>query len=85
MCTFLLPHALTCTKWLHVGRQQKPEGVDLLIATGRYLYERAQYKEAEPLIQRALIIVEEQLGSSVILCSFVVGEMRCGQFMRHSS
>jgi tetratricopeptide (TPR) repeat protein len=64
LCEFLLPHALTCAKWTFVLRQKKPEGVRLLNVTGLYLYERAQYREAEPLLQRALSIREEQLGAT---------------------
>ncbi len=64
LCEFLLPHALTCAKSIPVLRQQKLEGMRLLSVTGRYLLERAQYEEAEPLYQRALLICEKQLGAA---------------------
>jgi len=64
LCEFLLPHALICAKWTIVLRQKKPEAVHLLRDIGGYLYERAQYAEAEPLLQRALAIAEEQVGAS---------------------
>lgn len=64
LCEFLLPHALTCAGWILVLRLKKGEGARLLSATGRYLQERAQYREAEPLYQQSLLIAEEQLGTS---------------------
>ncbi|HJT57586.1 MAG TPA: FxSxx-COOH system tetratricopeptide repeat protein [Ktedonobacteraceae bacterium] len=63
-CEAFLPHALVCAKWIPALRQKKPEGAQLLNGTGRYLYERAQYGEAEPLLQYALTIRQEQLGAS---------------------
>jgi tetratricopeptide (TPR) repeat protein/transcriptional regulator with XRE-family HTH domain len=64
LCEFLLSHALMCVKWTLVLEQKEPDGIRLLDTTGRYLYERAQYKEAEPLLQRALSIREEHLGTT---------------------
>jgi tetratricopeptide (TPR) repeat protein len=64
LCEFLLPHALICAQWISVLRQRKLEGGRLLSGTGRYLYERAQYTEAELILQRALSIAQEQLDTS---------------------
>ncbi len=63
LCEFLLPHARACTKWIEALKQKQPEGARLLSATGRYLYERAQYGEAKLLLKRALQIREKQLGA----------------------
>lgn len=63
LCEILLPHALICVKWIKNVRQRKFEGMRLLSATGLYLYERGQYREAEPLYKRAIAIAEEQLDS----------------------
>jgi tetratricopeptide (TPR) repeat protein len=60
-CEILLPHALTCAKWISVLGQKKFEDAQLLGASGLYLYERGQYREAEPLLKHALLIREEQL------------------------
>ncbi len=60
-CESLLPHALICAKWVSVLDQKKSEDARLLGASGRYLYERGQYREAEPLLKHALLIREEQL------------------------
>ena len=60
-CELLLPHALTCAKWISVLGQKKSEDARLLGASGLYLYERGQYREAEPLLKHALLIQEEQL------------------------
>ena len=62
-CEFLLPHALACIQWINALRLKKREARRLLSVTGLYLYERAQYKEAEPLLEQAMRISEEQFGS----------------------
>ncbi len=64
LCEFLLPHALMCATWILVLRQKEAVGVRLLEVTGRYLYERGLYREAEPLLRWALFIQEQQLGVS---------------------
>ena len=63
LCEFLLPHALICARWVPVLKQKNLEGARLLGVTGRYLYERAQYGEAEPFLQQALSISARQLGA----------------------
>jgi tetratricopeptide (TPR) repeat protein/transcriptional regulator with XRE-family HTH domain len=63
-CEFLLPHALACIEWINTLRMKKREARRLLSATGLYLYERAQYREAEPLLEQAMRISEEQFGAS---------------------
>jgi tetratricopeptide (TPR) repeat protein len=58
-CKRLLPHAQTCIEE-HDLRSQ--EGANLLHRMANYLSEHASYSEAEPLLQRALRIWEQQLG-----------------------
>jgi tetratricopeptide (TPR) repeat protein len=62
-CEQLLPHALQCTLQIERYRLAFPEAVRLLNQMGLYLQERARYQEAEPLLQRALAIREQQLGT----------------------
>ncbi|GHO98815.1 tetratricopeptide repeat protein [Reticulibacter mediterranei] len=64
LCEILLPHALLCAGWLRTMNQQTSQGARLLNNTGGYLSERGLYKEAEPLLQRALAIDEEQMGNT---------------------
>jgi len=64
LCEFLLPHALLGTKWTLLLKQKRHEGARLLAETGRYLAERGQYREAEPLLQQALSMREKLLGST---------------------
>jgi hypothetical protein len=53
----LLPHALICAEWVKILRPQPLEAGRLLNAVGRYLYERGQFSEAEPLLLRALEVL----------------------------
>ena len=62
-CQRYLPHAQICAGLIAQWDIQSYDAVRVLSETGRYLYERAQYKEAEPLYQRALVICEQVLGS----------------------
>ncbi|HEU5378618.1 MAG TPA: tetratricopeptide repeat protein [Ktedonobacteraceae bacterium] len=59
----LLPHALLCATWIEQASLEIPDAAHLLNQTGSYLYDRARYIEAEPLLQRALAIREQQFGS----------------------
>ncbi len=59
----LLPHALTCAVLIEQSKMSFPEAAKLLKFTGWYLAERARYGEAEPLLQRALAINEQQQGA----------------------
>ena len=58
----LLAHAQACAGWIEQEHLILPEAVYLLNQAGFYLQERARYAEAEPLCQRALVILEQQLG-----------------------
>jgi tetratricopeptide (TPR) repeat protein len=58
-CQRLLPHAQTCIEEHDLNSQ---EGANLLHRMANYLSEHASYSEAEPLLQRALGIWEQQLG-----------------------
>jgi tetratricopeptide (TPR) repeat protein len=61
-CDRLLPHALLCAELIAQEQMNVPEAARLLNQAGDYLNERARYMEAEPLLQRALAICEQQLG-----------------------
>jgi len=61
-CDRMLPHALCCAYWIDRFHLTFHEGARLLNQTGYYLSARARYSEAEPLLQRALAISEQQLG-----------------------
>lgn len=61
-CEQCLPHALVCARWIQQGQLVSPEATHLLDQTGYYLSVRGQYSEAEPLLQQALSIREQQLG-----------------------
>ena len=57
-----LPHAQVCADLIDQWALEFPEAARLLHQTGRYLYERGQFAEAEPLYQRALTIREHVSG-----------------------
>lgn len=57
-----LPHALICATWIEQLQLMTVTAAHLLQLTGHYLYERARYREAEPLYERALAICEQALG-----------------------
>jgi len=59
----LLAHALLCATWIEQEQFQTPQASRLLNQAGYYLFERARYTEAEPLLQRALAIDQVQSGS----------------------
>jgi cellulose biosynthesis protein BcsQ len=61
LCERLLPHAQACASLIEKWKLEFPEAARLLNKTGRYLYERARYNEAEPLLQQALTIGEPTL------------------------
>jgi len=60
-CQRLFPHALACAALIEQWSLAFPEAAQLLDQAGSYLRERAQYKEAEPLLKRALAIYEQSL------------------------
>ena len=56
-----LSHAITCASLIKQEGMAFPEAARLLNQTGYYLYEWAQYTEAESLLQQALSIREQVL------------------------
>ncbi len=62
-CDRWLPHALACATWIEQEQISSPEAAHLLIVAGYSLHDRARYREAEPLYQRALAILEQTLGA----------------------
>jgi tetratricopeptide (TPR) repeat protein/DNA-binding XRE family transcriptional regulator len=63
-CQQLLPHALVCTELIVECDLVMPEAVRLLTEIGYYLSLRTQYTDALLLLQRALAINEQELGSA---------------------
>ncbi|WP_165423003.1 FxSxx-COOH system tetratricopeptide repeat protein [Ktedonosporobacter rubrisoli] len=61
-CELYLPHALMATTWIEQEQLSTEEAASLLGQTGRYLYRRGHYWEAEPLYKRALEIRRRSLG-----------------------
>ena len=62
-CERLLPHALTVQTWIERKDLRIPEAARLLNRVGFYLYNRARYTEAKPLLRRSLAIRKKVLGS----------------------
>jgi tetratricopeptide (TPR) repeat protein len=60
----LLPQALTCAIWIEQAPLSTLSAAHLLNKTGLYLNDRGQYREAEPLFERALAIKEQQLDAN---------------------
>jgi tetratricopeptide (TPR) repeat protein len=64
-CGRLLPHVLLCSvTWIEDEPMPTLEAAPLLRKAGVYLQERGQYKDAEPLLVRALSIREQQSGET---------------------
>ncbi|HLX58577.1 MAG TPA: tetratricopeptide repeat protein [Ktedonobacteraceae bacterium] len=63
-CERQLPHALACAELINEYTLTFTEAALLLIKTGYYLKDHAQYEQAEPLYLRALDICEHVLGSN---------------------
>ena len=61
-CERALPHVLVGANWIEQEQMTFPAAENLLFRTGCYLRERGKYVESEPLSQRALTIIEQQLG-----------------------
>src|SRR5205807_4880807 len=55
-CDQLLPHALACAGLVRRYHIAIPESAHLLNHAGYYLFQQADYKEAEQLLQQALRI-----------------------------
>ncbi len=58
-----LPHALLAAQWITHYGFTFPEAARLLHVTGRYLGDRVQLTQAEPLLERALSLREQVLGA----------------------
>jgi tetratricopeptide (TPR) repeat protein len=61
-CRRLLPHAQRCAELIAQEESSLSEAATLLLKMAGYLKEMAWYAEAEPLLQQALRIREQQLG-----------------------
>src|SRR5262249_34693686 len=62
-CEHSLPHALLCAQWIQQGQIVTLAAMRLLDQLGYYLTARGHYSEAEPFLQQALSLREQQLGS----------------------
>jgi tetratricopeptide (TPR) repeat protein len=62
LCQRYLPHAIVGAGYIERWKMAWYEAGRLLHYTASYLDDRAQYREAEPLYQRALAIYERVLG-----------------------
>src|SRR5436305_3311825 len=61
-CEYCLPHALMCAQWVRQEQIVTTAATRLLDQLGYYLSIRGHYTEAEPFLQQALSIREQQLG-----------------------
>jgi tetratricopeptide (TPR) repeat protein len=62
-CELCLPHVHACAELIGQYRLSFPEAARLLHQAGIYLRDRGLYEQAEPLLQSALAISEQVLGS----------------------
>jgi tetratricopeptide (TPR) repeat protein len=62
-CARLVPHWGACAGEIARHQMVFREAARLLNQAGNYLWERAQYQEAEPLLRHALAICEQALGA----------------------
>jgi tetratricopeptide (TPR) repeat protein len=62
-CERRLPHALRCVQWIEYKENHSLESAHLLDQTGVYLTARSRLKEAEQVLQKALLIREIHLDS----------------------
>ena len=61
-CQQYLPHTQVCTLLINEWNMTFPEAEELLMQVGKYLQQRAEYEQAEPLYLRALRISEQVEG-----------------------
>ncbi len=61
-CERSLPHALLCAHWVKQGQITTNASMRLLDQLGYYLTVRGHYREAEPVLEQALSLREQQLG-----------------------
>jgi tetratricopeptide (TPR) repeat protein len=71
----LLPHTLSCAAHLQQAQVMSLEAAELLRLIGWYLAERGQYSEAEPLLQQALALTEQQQGKDHMDTAFALGTL----------
>src|SRR5450755_1249077 len=62
-CERCLPHALVCAEMVKQKSLTLLEAASLLYGIGAYLIERARSQEAQPLLQQALALTEQHLGT----------------------
>lgn len=62
-CERFLPHALTCAALIEQEHMKGLENALLVSQTGMYLLIRYRLREAEPLLQQAFTICEDDLGA----------------------
>ena len=62
LCQQYLPHALVSKTLIEQWNMEFPEATELLYKAGYYLWDRAQFTEAEPFLKRTLAIREKLLG-----------------------
>ncbi len=65
-CKRYVSHVQTCSEWITQWQMIFPEAAQLLGKAGHYLCERAQYKEAELLLDQALQLYE-RMGETQLL------------------
>jgi transcriptional regulator with XRE-family HTH domain len=65
-CERLLVHVLQCINRMESWEKADEDLATLLFKTGQYLVERGRYTEAKPLLERAIWIWEQLLGSEHI-------------------
>jgi hypothetical protein len=63
-CEQLVPHIQACAAQLEQQSLAQVEAAAPFVQAGWYLRDRARYEQAEPLLQRALAIYEQQLGAT---------------------
>ncbi len=61
-CERCLPHAHTCRLLIEQTGISIPEAARLFYKAGDYLLERGRYREAQPFLEQALALQEQQLG-----------------------
>jgi tetratricopeptide (TPR) repeat protein len=62
LCQRLLPHAEFCAKWITPRGMKDLESAYLLSSVGEYLFNRAEYREAQTYDEQALRIYQAVLG-----------------------
>jgi len=62
----LLTHAQACVEWLDPQEIHLQEAAKVLQQAGLYLTERARYSEAEPLLERAYQMSEQEQGAELL-------------------